>query len=108
MLPRLYGVENTLSDIDVFPASQELNELHKLVECLANRLSSLRTNGSQSLPTASLLAPPPSGITGGISPTSCLAPEPSKRHKRKHFRAEQLRAPSPEAKQKRKVSNGVL
>ncbi|KAH7870309.1 uncharacterized protein C8R40DRAFT_1175790 [Lentinula edodes] len=98
LLPRLYGVQNTLSDLDAWPTSPELSELEVVIENLASQFSLLR-NGTPSVvpPSANLLP---------VSGQSVLKEHTSPgRLKRKH---RLLRAPSPEAMQKRKVSNSTM
>lgn len=98
LLPRLYGIQNTLSDLDAWPTSPELSELQVVIENLASQFSLLR-NGTPSVvpPSANLL--PVSG-----QPVLKEHTSPG-RLKRKH---QLLRAPSPEAMQKRKVSNSTM
>ncbi|KAJ3907755.1 hypothetical protein F5879DRAFT_986170 [Lentinula edodes] len=93
LLPRLYGMENALSDLDSYPPSPELTEFQQVIESLANRLSSLQKCNPSVLSNegqSSINSTPVSNFLAG---------------KRKRS---MLRAPSPEAMQKRKTSNSTI
>ncbi|KAJ4475164.1 hypothetical protein C8J55DRAFT_490355 [Lentinula edodes] len=103
LLPRLYGIDNALSDIQTLPSSPEILEFQQLIEKLSGRFSRLQSRDLY-LPEAT----PHSGIAQNADVILTGVDGSSTGHKRKRVQRQLLRAPSPEAKQRRKSSNGTL
>ncbi|KAJ3860770.1 hypothetical protein EV359DRAFT_75017 [Lentinula novae-zelandiae] len=95
LLPRLYGVENALSDLDTCPTSLELTEFQQVIESLASCLLTLQ-KCSPSNPSVQV----PNITSTGNALAGNLSAGKQSRSK--------LCAPSPEAKQQRKISNSTI
>ncbi|KAJ3804757.1 hypothetical protein F5876DRAFT_82644 [Lentinula aff. lateritia] len=98
LLPCLYGVQNTLLDLDAWPTSPELSELQVVIENLASQFSLLRNGTSSVVPPSANLLP--------VSGQSVLKEHTSLGRLKRKYKL--LQAPSPEAMQKRKVSNSTM
>ncbi|KAJ3855966.1 hypothetical protein EV368DRAFT_79123 [Lentinula lateritia] len=103
LLPRLYGIENVLSDVQTPPSSPELLEFQQVIGKLSAQLSRLQMGGSHFPEATAHLQ-----TTQNATDTLAAVDHPPLGHKRKRDRGRALRAPSPEAKQRRKTSNGTL
>ncbi|KAJ3893424.1 hypothetical protein GG344DRAFT_87175 [Lentinula edodes] len=104
LLPRLYGIENALSDLQTLPSSSELLEFEQVMEKLSAQLTRLRSSGDPYLPEATPSFERAQDMSVALTAVNDL---PSNRN-RKRVPERALRAPSPEAKQTRKSSNGTL
>ncbi|KAF8826267.1 hypothetical protein HHX47_DHR5000001 [Lentinula edodes] len=104
LLPRLYGIENALSDLQTLPSSSELLEFEQVMEKLSAQLTRLRSSRDPYLPEATPSFERAQDMSVALTAVNDL---PSNR-KRKRVPERALRAPSPEAKQTRKSSNGTL
>ena len=100
VLPLLHGISSVLeSSSGLSLASQDLNELNEAVFRLSEQLKQVKIN--QQAPFIMPVSPPRPIVTS--TQVTPLMPSNSKAPVRKH-----LLPPSPETKQKRKKSNGIL
>ncbi|KAJ3927532.1 MAG: hypothetical protein NXY57DRAFT_965389 [Lentinula lateritia] len=103
LLPRLYGIENVLSDVQIVPSSSELLEFQQVIGKLSAHLIRLQIGGPHFSET--MLDP---GMAQNADAALAAVDSSVVSHKRKRVPGRMLRAPSPEAKQIRKSSNGTL